>query len=167
MDQGRGEGGGVPALRRRARARARGGRGGDDGDLRRHPPRARQGRFSRRSVAGTAFSREAQRRLERLCRRTERPVVAFRQGVGGYSREVQALLRRARARGDRSPRCDGCGGRALARTGQALLDADRRAGWLEVRLAGDAFYLSWRRSARKERALCGLTPKRSDRVAAL
>src|SRR5438876_3733540 len=31
------------------------------------------------------------RRLERLCRRPERPVVAFRERLGGDSREEQAL----------------------------------------------------------------------------
>src|SRR5882724_1148160 len=169
MDQGRGEGGRLPALRRRARARARRGRGGDDGDLRRHTPCARQGGLSRRGVACASLSRQAQRRLERLYRRPEGPVVAFGERLGGHPREEQALLRWARARGDRGAGRHGSGGRALARTGQALLDADRRAGGLEIRLAGDTFYLSWRsaRSARKERALCGRTPKRSDRIAEL
>src|SRR5260221_14683718 len=91
MDQGRCEGGRLPAPRRRARARTRTGRGGDDGGPRRPPPRARQGGFPRRGVAGAALSGKTQRRLERFYRRSERLVVAFRQGLGGDPREEQAL----------------------------------------------------------------------------
>src|SRR2546428_613666 len=84
------------------------------------------------------LSGELRRRLERVRGRPQGPVVASGEGLGADPRKEQTFLRRARPRVQGGDASHGRSSRALARPAQTLLDAHRRAGRLEIGLAGHA-----------------------------